>query len=100
YLRALIHTKELSQRTLEVTAAVIRLNPAHYTAWQVRAAALIAMEAKNPGLIKEELNGFSYKMGKMWEKNYQIWRCREMLVDHLGELPEVRCLYPYACFLL
>ncbi|RPA80938.1 protein prenylyltransferase, partial [Ascobolus immersus RN42] len=88
YLRSLIDLQELSHRTLEVTAAVIRLNPAHYTAWQVRAAALIAMEAHTPGIIAQELNGFSYEMGKMYEKNYQIWRCREVLVDHLGELPE------------
>ena len=33
YLRAIITTQEYSQRGLQLTAHVIRMNPAHYTVW-------------------------------------------------------------------
>lgn len=35
YFRGIVKTGEKSQRVLELTEAIIRLNPAHYSAWCV-----------------------------------------------------------------
>jgi protein farnesyltransferase/geranylgeranyltransferase type-1 subunit alpha len=35
YLRAVMATGEKSERVLELTGDVIKLNPAHYTVWYV-----------------------------------------------------------------
>lgn len=35
YFRAVVKAEERSQRVLELTEVLIRLNPAHYTAWSV-----------------------------------------------------------------
>jgi protein farnesyltransferase/geranylgeranyltransferase type-1 subunit alpha len=33
YFRGITKTGEMSERVLELTEAVIRMNPAHYSAW-------------------------------------------------------------------
>ena len=35
YFRGIVKVGEMSERALNVTETVIRLNPAHYTAWYV-----------------------------------------------------------------
>lgn len=42
YFRGIVKTGEKSQRVLDLTESVIRLNPAHYSAWCVELIALIA----------------------------------------------------------
>lgn len=82
YLRAVAQAKELSPRTITITERVIAGNPAHYTAWQIRAEAFIALGDKEKAW--EEIRGFLNTTAKRYEKNYQIWRYREVLVDWLG----------------
>jgi len=42
YFRAIVKAGELSARVLELTESIIRMNPAHYSAWCVlRSAAFV-----------------------------------------------------------
>jgi hypothetical protein len=38
YFRGIVRMGERSERVLELTEHIIRLNPAHYSAWYVQAA--------------------------------------------------------------
>ena len=68
YLRAVMAEDEKSERVLELTGHIIRMNPAHYTVWLYRASVVFAIERD---LLQELewLNRISLKH----LKNYQIW---------------------------
>jgi len=68
YLRAVMAENEKSERVLELTGDIIRMNPAHYTVWLYRASVVFAIQRD---LLQELewLNQVSLKH----LKNYQIW---------------------------
>lgn len=55
YFRALSAKQEYSERVLDVTLRVIRLNPAHYTVWCVLFTLLV-----------QTLGGLTYLLGLCW----------------------------------
>lgn len=82
YLRALAQREEFSPRTLTVTERVISGNPAHYTAWHMRAETFIRMGDKEAA--RQDIIQFLNPTAKRYEKNYQIWRYREVIVGFIG----------------
>lgn len=76
YLRAVMAANEFSERTLDLTADVIGMNPAHYTVWLYRVRILEELGTKDEdqgsGRREKEtewLNNVAFKH----LKNYQIW---------------------------
>ncbi|KZV75889.1 protein prenylyltransferase [Peniophora sp. CONT] len=88
YLRGVLASGELSPRVLALTERVIRLNPAHYTAWQLRYKTLLAIDASLPDELVVT-NELSIKH----LKTYQVWHHRRLLLtklnDPTNELPFV-----------
>ncbi|KAK1754525.1 hypothetical protein QBC47DRAFT_384149 [Echria macrotheca] len=76
YLRAVMASKEYSDRCLRLTETIIEMNPAHYTVWLYRAAIIQALKLSIPYEM-EWLN----KVALDNLKNYQIWHHRHLLVD-------------------
>jgi len=73
--RYLVKINERSQRVLELTEVLIRLNPGHYSIWAFRSDTLLAIGADlnkeldlMDDLIKEHL------------KSYQVWQHRRIIV--------------------
>ncbi|KAJ3292298.1 CAAX geranylgeranyltransferase alpha subunit [Rhizoclosmatium sp. JEL0117] len=79
YFRACARANEKSQRVLDLTAAIIELNPAHYTVWKVRQECLIALNAD----MRQELE-YATEVGLEHHKNYQVWHHREVVVTQIG----------------
>ncbi|KAI9809840.1 MAG: hypothetical protein M1825_000273 [Sarcosagium campestre] len=80
YLRAVMAKNEFSDRALDLTKDVIRMNPAHYTVWLYRAKILLELKKD----LREEivwLNGVALKH----QKNYQIWHHRHVIMENLGD---------------
>ena len=106
YFRAILHADERSERALELTAEVIFLNAANYTAWYLfyqvpnsffRYFRRLVLEALN-GDLKKEL-AYTTKIGLDSPKNYQIWfhfdnssllirYHRRYLVEKLGDFSQ------------
>jgi len=80
YFRALIQTNEVSERALEVTAEVVELNAAHYTAWQWRRDLLLALKSPLPLELE-----FVTDATRSNPKNYQVWFHRRWLVAQLRD---------------
>ncbi|KAK4056797.1 CAAX geranylgeranyltransferase alpha subunit [Microbotryomycetes sp. JL221] len=76
--RAIINVNEKSNRTLEVTEALIKLNPGHYSIWAYRAQTLLAMNAN----LEHELDLMD-KLVKAHIKSYQVWQHRKTIVTAL-----------------
>lgn len=83
YLRAIVALSERSPRALELTEAVVRMNPSHYTAWQYRYETLVALSKQQPdggkGLIgrEEELMD---ELAIKHMKSYQVWHHRRLIL--------------------
>ncbi|KAF5389554.1 hypothetical protein D9757_004148 [Collybiopsis confluens] len=75
YFRGIIKTEEKSQRVLELTEHLIRLNPAHYTAWQYRYETLVATDAN----FENELRLMD-ELAITHLKTYQVWHHRRLLI--------------------
>lgn len=78
--RAVLKANELSARALQLTATVIDMNPANYTAWQFRRRCLEALGSD----LHEELR-YSEAVAYDHPKNYQIWFHRRAIVERLGD---------------
>ncbi|ODN82329.1 protein farnesyltransferase/geranylgeranyltransferase type-1 subunit alpha [Cryptococcus wingfieldii CBS 7118] len=79
YFRAISAAAEKSERALELTETIIRMNPAHYTVWQYRFATLIALNKS----LEEELqlmNEFAVQN----LKSYQVWHHRLLLLSAIS----------------
>ncbi|WWD19103.1 hypothetical protein CI109_103561 [Kwoniella shandongensis] len=79
YFRAIAASGEKSERALELTETVIRMNPAHYTVWQYRMATLLELKKD----LEEELqlmNAFAVEN----LKSYQVWHHRLLLLTHIS----------------
>ncbi|KAI5811505.1 hypothetical protein DFH27DRAFT_474693 [Peziza echinospora] len=92
YLRALMAANELSDRTLLVTAHVISMNPAHYTCWGIRLHSLFEVAKQEPSGLAGELGRlrgeikFLDGVAVKYEKNYQIWHHRQLVMERIGEI--------------
>ncbi|KAJ7634682.1 hypothetical protein FB45DRAFT_909549 [Roridomyces roridus] len=75
YLRGIVKAGERSERVLELTEHVIRLNPAHYSAWQYRYETLVALSAPLDVELKL-MDEFADKH----LKTYQVWHHRRLLL--------------------
>jgi len=75
YFRGIVKTGEKSQRVLELTERIIRLNPAHYTAWQYRYETLLALNSD----LEDELRLMD-ELAITYLKTYQVWHHRRLLM--------------------
>ncbi|KIK68575.1 hypothetical protein GYMLUDRAFT_36037 [Collybiopsis luxurians FD-317 M1] len=75
YFRGIVKTGEKSQRVLELTEHLIRLNPAHYTAWQYRFETLVTINAN----LEDELRLMD-ELAITHLKTYQVWHHRRLLM--------------------
>ncbi|KAK4687464.1 protein farnesyltransferase/geranylgeranyltransferase type-1 subunit alpha, partial [Tremellales sp. Uapishka_1] len=81
HFRALSASGEHSERGLELTETIIRLNPAHYTVWQYRMAILLELKAD----LEKELELMN-EFARENLKSYQVWHHRLLLLTHLSPL--------------
>ncbi|KAF8153149.1 hypothetical protein B0H34DRAFT_663021 [Crassisporium funariophilum] len=105
YFRGIVKMNERSLRVLEITEAVIRLNPAHYSAWQYRYETLLTLlptssltpaappqteQAPAPApapapptqpapLLTRELTLMD-ELATKFLKTYQVWHHRRLLL--------------------
>ncbi|EKM57639.1 uncharacterized protein PHACADRAFT_251373 [Phanerochaete carnosa HHB-10118-sp] len=78
YFRGIVKTGETSERVLELTEDIIRMNPAHYSAWQYRYRTLLALNAP----LDAELRLMDdFAVNNL--KTYQVWHHRRLLITHL-----------------
>jgi len=78
YFRGIAKTGERSPRVLELTEHIIRMNPAHYSAWQYRYHTLIALGSS----LEDELRLMdTYAIDFL--KTYQVWHHRRLLLAGL-----------------
>ncbi|KAJ7078082.1 hypothetical protein C8R44DRAFT_825628 [Mycena epipterygia] len=75
YLRGIVKAGEKSERVLQLTEHVIRLNPAHYSAWQYRYETLLAIQW--PLELEVALMD---ELADKYLKTYQVWHHRRLLL--------------------
>ncbi|KAJ6612684.1 protein prenylyltransferase [Mycena sp. CBHHK59/15] len=75
YFRGIVKAGEKSARVLELTEHVIRLNPAHYSAWQYRYETLLELDAP----LETEL-ALMDELADKYLKTYQVWHHRRLLL--------------------
>ncbi|KAI9739758.1 MAG: CAAX geranylgeranyltransferase alpha subunit [Cirrosporium novae-zelandiae] len=78
YLRAVMAANEMSERALELTEDIIKMNPAHYTVWLYRAKIVASIHRP----VQEELEWLN-AVSLEHLKNYQIWHHRHLLLASL-----------------
>ncbi|KAL7416366.1 hypothetical protein BDY24DRAFT_337162 [Mrakia frigida] len=78
YFRAVSASEEHSERALDLTLRIIRMNPAHYTVWQYRFQTLLKLEKS----LTDEL-GLMNELAEENMKSYQVWHHRLLLLTHL-----------------
>ncbi|KAI0828698.1 protein prenylyltransferase [Trametes gibbosa] len=81
YFRAVVKSGEMSTRVLKLTERIIRMNPAHYTAWQHRYKTLIALKSD----LEEELRLMD-DVAKQFMKTYQVWHHRRLLLTAMNSV--------------
>ncbi|GJJ14985.1 hypothetical protein Clacol_009255 [Clathrus columnatus] len=80
YFRGVVRAGEKSQRVLDLTEHLIRLNPGHYSVWQYRYDTLLAIKAD----LREELRRMD-ELATTHMKTYQVWHHRQLLIEQLHE---------------
>ncbi|KAF5379034.1 hypothetical protein D9615_006017 [Tricholomella constricta] len=75
YFRGIVKTGEKSERVLQLTESIIRLNPAHYSAWQYRYETLLALDSP----VDVELKLMD-ELAVSFLKTYQVWHHRRLLL--------------------
>lgn len=79
YFRAVSASGEKSERVLELTETIIRMNPAHYTVWRYRMATLLVLD-KDLEVELELMNEFAREN----LKSYQVWHHRLLLLEKIS----------------
>ena len=79
YFTGLLRRDEKSERALLITEQLLNINPAHYTVWEFRREALVALRRD----LMEELDFVDAFAGGN-PKNYQIWYHRRALAQLIG----------------
>ncbi|TDL18725.1 protein prenylyltransferase [Rickenella mellea] len=82
YFRGIVKTGEKSKRVLELTESIIRLNPAHYSAWQYRYQTLLSTSSS----LSDELTLMD-TYATEFLKTYQVWHHRRLLLTLLHQPP-------------
>ena len=77
--RAVLKANEMSHRAFMLTAEVVDMNPANYTAWEFRRRCLKALKLD----LQSELQ-YTQEMAEDNPKNYQIWFHRRAVVELHG----------------
>lgn len=85
YFRGVVKTGEKSERVLELTLAIIKKNPAHYSAWQYRYHTLL--ELKSPLDVELKLMDV---LAIEYLKTYQVWHHRRLIITALYSSPSSR----------
>jgi protein farnesyltransferase/geranylgeranyltransferase type-1 subunit alpha len=80
YLRAVMAANDTTLRVLDLTEDIIAQNPAHYTVWLYRARVLFGNNVDLEGELR-----WLGPVALRFQKNYQIWQHREMVVEKLAE---------------
>jgi len=75
YFRGIVKTGEMSPRVLDLTEHIIRLNPAHYSAWQYRYKTLMTL--KSPLDLELRLMD---ELAVKYLKTYQVWHHRRLIL--------------------
>ncbi|TFL01666.1 protein prenylyltransferase [Pterulicium gracile] len=75
YFRGVLKSGEKSERVLELTERVIRMNPAHYTAWQYRYQTILALGTP----LDEEITLMN-DIAMDHLKTYQVWHHRRLIL--------------------
>ncbi|EPS37100.1 hypothetical protein H072_9299 [Dactylellina haptotyla CBS 200.50] len=91
YLRAIMAANDHSPRVLNLTSDIIGMNAAHYTVWGYRFKTLMSLDRSQT--LEDEKIGWSWRqelewvqsIAKRYEKNYQIWHHRQLIIDHLDD---------------
>ncbi|TBU34341.1 protein prenylyltransferase [Dichomitus squalens] len=81
YFRGVVKTGEMSPRVLKLTERVIRMNPAHYTAWQHRYKTVMALQVS----LEDELELMD-EIATMFLKTYQVWHHRRLILTALNSV--------------
>ncbi|WVR07521.1 hypothetical protein IAU60_004563 [Kwoniella sp. DSM 27419] len=79
HFRAVSAAEERSERALELTESIVRMNPAHYTVWQYRMATLLTLD-KDLEAELQLMNEFAVQN----LKSYQVWHHRLLLLTHIS----------------
>ncbi|AET38872.1 bifunctional protein farnesyltransferase/protein geranylgeranyltransferase Ecym_3385 [Eremothecium cymbalariae DBVPG len=78
-LRGLMSVKEVSERALAVTTAMVEASPAYYTAWNYRYNIVKGLYEGDGEKLNEELDWLDeFTLNNT--KNYQIWSYRQVLL--------------------
>ncbi|EIM88998.1 protein prenylyltransferase [Stereum hirsutum FP-91666 SS1] len=80
YFRGILKTGEMSPRVLDLTEQIIRMNPAHYSAWTYRYQTLIHLQTP----LGPELE-LTNDLTRAYLKTYQVWHHRRLLVTALND---------------
>ncbi|KAG8222735.1 hypothetical protein J437_LFUL008132 [Ladona fulva] len=80
YFRAVLKSKEKSERALKLTKDALDLNPANYTVWQYRRELLKSLNSD----LAEELR-YVWQMIEDNPKNYQVWHHCRVIVDWMQD---------------
>ncbi|KAF9009994.1 hypothetical protein BDQ17DRAFT_1520433 [Cyathus striatus] len=75
YFRGIVKSGEKSDRVLTLTEAIIRQNPAHYSAWYYRYETLLAINTP----LDVELKLMD-ELAVKYLKTYQVWHHRRLLL--------------------
>ncbi|KAJ3121565.1 hypothetical protein HK098_003597 [Nowakowskiella sp. JEL0407] len=78
--RAVLRSKELSERAFGLTTFILDYNASHYTVWQYRGKLLFELNKD----LKEELE-FLSSMSEEHPKSYQIWHYRRLILEKLND---------------
>ncbi|KZS96213.1 protein prenylyltransferase [Sistotremastrum niveocremeum HHB9708] len=79
YFRAVVKANERSERVLQLTEHIIRLNPGHYSVWQYRWSTLLALGSS----LEDELLLMD-ELATTYLKTYQVWHHRRLIITELG----------------